>query len=172
MPIHLDELDVISKVSGKKSALIVPCNMCPAVTAAVNEDRPFMQLFRSLRKSPPWEQNLKALKLRLTEEGVKTDIFKSTLYHQWFVCMWTSGQRKKLQKAAEKYEAVISLGCDTANETVRDAVRSTDAKVVEGMEVTGLMNARMSLNLKGEISFKDCKVIPISQQKNSKEMSA
>jgi len=48
--------------------------------------------------------------------------------------MWTSGRRKKLQKAAEKNDAVISLGCNTANETVRDAVAATDAKVIEGMK--------------------------------------
>jgi hypothetical protein len=102
MPIHLDEPDVIPEVCGKKSALIVPCNMCPAVTVAVNEGRPFMQLSRSVRKSLPWEQELKAPKPRLTVEGVKADVFRSNLYHQWFVCMWTSGRRKKLQRAAGK----------------------------------------------------------------------
>jgi hypothetical protein len=172
MPIHLNGLDVVSEVAGMSSALIVPCNMCPAVTVAVDEKRPFMQLFRSLLKSPPWEQHLKALQSRLREKGVKADVFKSNLYHQWFVCMWTSGRRKKLQKAAEKYDAVISLGCDTANETVRDAVKPNGCKVIEGMEVTGLMNAKMSLSVKGDISFKDCKIIPISQSKKSEHMSA
>jgi hypothetical protein len=37
MPIHLDDLDVVSEVAGLSSALIVPCNMCPAVTVAVRE---------------------------------------------------------------------------------------------------------------------------------------
>jgi len=34
MPIHFNDLDVVSEVAGLSSALIVPCNMCPAVTVA------------------------------------------------------------------------------------------------------------------------------------------
>ena len=34
MPIHFNDLDVVSEVSGLSSALIVPCYMCPAVTVA------------------------------------------------------------------------------------------------------------------------------------------
>ncbi len=30
MPIHFNDLDVVSEVAGLSSALIVPCNMCPA----------------------------------------------------------------------------------------------------------------------------------------------
>ena len=67
---------------------------------------------------------------------------------------------------------MISLGCDTANETVRDAVQPNGCKVIEGMEVSGLMNAKMSLSMKGEISFKDCRIIPISQSNNSERVSA
>jgi hypothetical protein len=170
MPIHLEDLDVVSEAAALSSALIVPCNMCPAVTVAVNQNRPFMQLFRSLLKSIPFEQHIGALRDRLREQGVKTDVFKSNLYHQWFVCMWTSGRRKKLQKAAEEYEAVISLGCDTANETVRDAVKSNGCKVIEGMKVAGLMNAKLRVHLPCDISFEDCKIIPISQEANTEAM--
>jgi hypothetical protein len=96
MPIHFDDLDVVSEVAGLSSALIVPCNMCPAVTVAVRERKPFMQLFRSFLKSAPFELYLKALQSRLSEIGVRTKVFNSILYHQWFMCMWTSGKRKKL----------------------------------------------------------------------------
>ena len=34
MPIHLDELDVISEVEGFGSALIVACNMCAGASLA------------------------------------------------------------------------------------------------------------------------------------------
>ena len=47
--------------------------------------------------------------------------------------MWSEGRRKKLRKGAKKLDAVIVLGCDTANETVREAVKSTGARVIEGM---------------------------------------
>jgi hypothetical protein len=81
MPIHLNDLDVVSEVAGLSSALIVPCNMCPAVTVAVRERKPFMQLFGSFLKSSPFELYLKALQSRLSENGVKTKVFKSILYH-------------------------------------------------------------------------------------------
>jgi hypothetical protein len=164
MPIHLHDLDVVSQAAGVNSALIVPCNLCPAVTVAVNQKQPFMKLFRSVLKSAPFEQYIKDLQSRLSESGVTTKVFKSTIYHQWFLCMWTDRRRRKLQKQAEKYDAVIVLGCDTANETVRDAVQPTGARVIEGMQVAGLMNAKLSLQLPANISFKDCRIIPISQE--------
>jgi hypothetical protein len=85
--------------------------------------------------------------------------------------MWTSGQRNKLKKHAKQYEAVIVLGCDSATETVRDLVKSTDSKVIEGMEVAGLMNAKLRFHLPCNVSFEDCKIIPISPQKKNEDMS-
>jgi hypothetical protein len=171
MPIHLDELDVVSKAAGLRSALIVPCNMCPAVTVAVRENRPFMQLFRSFMKSIPFEQHITALQSRLMENGVKTKVFRSNLYHHWFLCMWSSSRRKKLQKLMKQYEAVIVLGCNSAVETVRELVGSTDCIVIEGMEVVGFMNAKLRFQLPGNISFEDCKIIPISQHQMEEDMA-
>ena len=171
MPIHLEDLDVVSEVAGLSSVLIVPCNMCAAATVAVRENKPFIQFFRSFLKSPPFEQHIRALQSRLREKGVNTKVFKSNLPHQWFLCMWTSGRHKKLQKCAKQHEAVIVLGCDSATETVRDAVKSTDCKVIEGMEVTGFMNAKLRFHLPCNVSFEDCKIIPISQQKKEEDMS-
>jgi hypothetical protein len=165
MPIHLNDLDVVSEVTGLSSALIVPCNMCPAVTVAVREEKPFIQFFRSFLKSFPFEQYIRALQSRLREMGVNTKVFKSNLYHQWFLCMWTSGRRKKLQKYAKQHEAVIVLGCDSATETVRDSVKSNNCKVIEGMEVVGIMNAKLRFHLPCNVSFEDCKITPISQKK-------
>ena len=164
MPMHLDDVDVASEVAGLSSALIVPCNMCPAVTVAVRENRPFLQFFRSFVKSAPFEQHIRSLQSRLREQGVNTKVFKSRLYHQWFLCMWTSARRKKLQKHARQYDAVIVLGCDSATETVRDLVTSTDCKVIEGMKVTGIMNATPRFHFPCNVSFEACKIIPIAQQ--------
>ena len=165
MPIHFDDLDVVSEAAGLRSALIVPCNLCPAVTVAVRENRPFMQFFKSLRKSAPFEEYIKALQSRLRDAGVDTKVFRSNLYHQWFMCMWTSGRRKQLQKQVTKYEAVIVLGCDSATETVRDLIKSSDVKVIEGMKVTGIMNAQLAFRLPGNLSFENCKTVPMSQEK-------
>ena len=163
MPIHFNDLDVVSEAAGLRSALIVPCNMCPAATVAVREKKPFMQLFRSFLKSLPFEQYIKELQSRLREQGVNTKVFRSNLYHQWFMCMWTSAQRKKLKSTVRNYEAVVVLGCDSATETVRDAVKSTDCKVIEGMKVAGIMNATLRFHLPCNISFENCRTIHITQ---------
>jgi hypothetical protein len=163
MPIHFNDLDVVSPAKGLATALIVPCNMCPAATVAVRNDKPFMQLFRSFLKSAPFEQYIREMQSRLQENGVSSEVFRSNLYHQWFMCMWTSGRRKRLQKISNHYEAVIVLGCDSATETVRDSVKSSDCKVIEGMKVAGIMNAKLSFHFPGNISLEDCRVIPISR---------
>ena len=165
MPLHFDDLDVVPEVAGLSSALIVPCYMCPAVTVAVRENKPFIQFFRNFLKSAPFEDYLTTLQSRLKEHGVSTEVFKSAPSHEWFMCMWTSGKRKKLQKYAEKYDAVIVLGCDSAAETVREALKSTDCKLIEGMEVAGIMNAQIRFHLPGNVSFENCKIVPISQMK-------
>ena len=164
MPIHFDDLDVVSEVAGLSSALIVPCYMCPAVTVAVRDKKPFIQLFRNFLKSAPFEEYMATLQSRLKEHGMKTRVFKSIPSHEWFMCMWTSGKRKKLQKSAEQYDAVIVLGCDSATETVRDVVKSTDCKVIEGMETAGIMNAQIKFHLPGNVSFENCKTVPISHR--------
>jgi hypothetical protein len=170
MPIHLSDRDVVSEAAGVRSALIVPCNMCPAVTVAVNQEQPFLRLFRSWLKSAPFDQYIKDLQFRLGEKGVKTKVFKSPIYHQWFLCMWTGGRRRKLERQARDHDAVIVLGCDTANETVREAVKSSGVMVIEGMYVAGFMNAKLSFQLPGNIAFKDCKIIPISGQHENSEL--
>jgi hypothetical protein len=172
MPIHFDDLDVVSQVTGLSSALIVPCNMCPAVSVAVKENKPCFQLFRSFLKSPPFEKYIKALQSQLREHGVKTTVFKSDLPHQFFMCMWPQGRRKKLLKHARKCDAVVVLGCESAIETARDSVKSADCKVIQGMETAGFMNAKLRFHLPCNISFGDCRVIPISQEKKEEDRSS
>jgi hypothetical protein len=145
--------------------------MCPAVTVSVREKKPFIELFKSFLKSVPYDQYITTLRSRLEEKGVKTKVFKSAPSHEWFMCMWTSGKRNKLQKCAEKYDAVIVLGCDSAIETVREAVQSTGCKVIAGMEVAGIMNAQIRFHLPGNVSFDNCRIVPISQQ-NSQDTPA
>jgi len=163
MPIHLDDLDVISEVEGMSSVLIVPCNLCPSVTVSVREHRPFMRLTRSWLKSPPFEEYMESLQSRLAEVGVRSSIFRSYFYPHWFLCMWTSSRRKQLERAARGYDAVIVLGCDSATETVRRAVESTSCRVVEGMRVAGIMNAKLTFRLPDQLAFEDCQVYPISR---------
>jgi hypothetical protein len=162
MPIHFTDLDPVSKVDEGSSALIVPCTMCPAATVAVRERKPFLQLFRGLFRSPPFERYIAALQSRLADKGVRTEVFKSRLYHQWFLSMWTAARREKLREHTGRHHALIVLGCDSATETVREAAEGSNCKVIEGMKVSGIMNAHLSVRLPGNVSFESCKIVPIS----------
>ncbi|MHC4738044.1 MAG: hypothetical protein ACYS9Y_03975 [Planctomycetota bacterium] len=161
MPIHLDDLDITSEVEGLGSSLIVACNMCAGASLAMKENKPFFQLFGSLLKSPPLERHIRKLQSQLRQKGVKTKWFKGGIVQQFFLCLWTSKQRSKLQKCAKKYEAVVVLGCDSAIETVRDSVKGTDCNVIKGMEVAGIMNTKPKFHLPCNISFEENKIIPI-----------
>ena len=85
MPIHFEDRDVGAEVAGLKSVLIVPCNMCPAVTVSIREEEPFIQLFKGFLKSIPFERYTQNLRLQLEESDIKTDVFKSGIPHQWFL---------------------------------------------------------------------------------------
>jgi len=61
-----------------------------------------MRFFRSPVKSAPFEEYLKAMQSRLDEKGVRSKVFKSNIYHQWFMCMWTERRRKKLAREANE----------------------------------------------------------------------
>ena len=80
-------------------------------------------------------------------------------------------KRKKLEECSKQYDAVIVLGCESATQTVRDVVKSDGCKVIEGMNVAGIMNAQLSFDLPGNISFENCKIVPMSHQKEEKDMS-
>jgi hypothetical protein len=164
MPMHFEDRDVVSDAEGLRSALIVPCNLCPAVTVATRENRPFMRFLRNPVKSLPFDEYLEAMKADLAEKGVESRVFRSNIHHQWFMCMWTERRRQKLAREAKDYDAVIVLGCDSATETVREVV-PPDVKVIEGMSVTGIMNGRMSFRFPDKLVFDDCRVVPMSRQK-------
>lgn len=164
MPIHFGDLDVVSEIEGVRSALIVPCTMCPAVTVAVREQEPFMKLFRSIFKSAPFERYISALRSRLADKGVRTEVFESRLYHHWFLCMWTAGRRAKVRRRAREHDAVIVLGCDSATETVREAAEGAGCKLIEGMKVSGIMNAQLKFRFPDKFCFEGCTIVPISGQ--------
>lgn len=169
MPIHFDDRDVDSEVAGLSSALIVPCYMCPAITVSIREEKPFIQLFRHFLKSASFEKYISRMQCRLEEQGVRTEVFKSAPSHEWFMCMWTSGKRKRLQKASERCDAVIVLGCDSATETARDASQQNGCKVVEGMQVAGIMNAQIRFRFPGDISFENCRTVSIDHDEKDDE---
>ena len=140
MPFYLKELDIVPRVAGLQSVLIVPCGFCPAVSLAVKEKKPYIELFRKLWRTEAYESFIQTLKNRLEDEGIKTAVFDIKLPHHYVTCMWTSGRRRELAKRAAEFEGVVVLGCEATVEIVRDAIRSTDCRVIEGMEGEGIIN--------------------------------
>ncbi len=161
MPIHFRDQDVVPELSESSSVLIVPCNMCPAVTVAVRDEKPFLKLCGNFLISAPFAQYVKELQIRLKSKGINSDVFNSYLPHQWFMCIWTAARREKLRKSAKPYDAVVVLGCKSATETVREAVATVDCKVVEGMQACGIMNAQVKLQMPCNVTFEKCKVVPM-----------
>ena len=102
MPIHLEELDVMSKVEGVDSTLIVACNMCAGASFAMKENKPFIQLFSNFLTSPPLDRHITKLQFQLNEKGVKTKWFRGGIIQKFFLCLWTSRQRMKFRKCVDK----------------------------------------------------------------------
>ena len=167
MPIHLDDLDIISEVEGLESALIVACNMCAGASLAMRENKPFLQLFKSFLVSPPLDRHIRGLQAQLKEKGVETKWFKGGIVQQFFLCLWTKRQRRKLHECAKKYEAAIVFGCESAFKTARDSLKETDCKIIEGTEVGGIMNTKTKFHFPCDISFEDSKTVSICKRKEN-----
>ena len=157
MPIHLDELEVVPEVEGSDSAMIVACNMCAGASCAQRENKPFIEFFRTLLKSPPLERYIERLSTELNQHGVRAEKFKAGVIQQFFLCLWTSRQRRQFRERARQHEAVIVLGCDSAIRTVRDSVAGTGCRVVKGMKVAGVTNTKTRVSWSGKIYFDDSK---------------
>ena len=153
MPFSLHEKDIVPEVGRFNSVLLVPCRFCPAASMAVASDEPYIEFPRRLLKTASYERLIETMKCSLEERGIKTDVFKSHLLHQFVLCMWTSRRRKKLLERARKYEALVVIGCEAAVETVRDAVKSTGCEVIQGMETEGIMSIQPKLSFPCNISL-------------------
>jgi hypothetical protein len=163
MPIYLKDVDVVAEVANFQSALIVVCRFCPAASLAVRNDKPYIELFRRLLKTEPYEELIDNIQSRLKKEGLKTSVFKGNLLN-YLICLWTSGWRKKLLKHASQFEAVVVMGCESAYESVQEILKSTDCQVFLGMESEGVLNAIPKVHLPLNISFEIFKVTPMTYQ--------
>lgn len=147
MPFYLDEKDVVPEVAGCESVLIVPCRFCPAASMAVKCSEPYIQFPRRSLKTASYERLINAMKSSFEEQGIRTSVFRSRSVHQFVLCMWSSKRRKKLLKHAREYEALVVVGCEAAVETVRDTVKSTGCRVIQGMKTRGIMSIQPSFRL-------------------------
>lgn len=140
MPFYLKESQTLPQVAGLESVLVVPCRFCPAASLAVRENKPYIEPFRRLLRTAPYESFIRALRRRLESQGIRTAVFDSKLLHQFVACMWSSKRRAKFAKRAADFDAVVVLGCDAMFESIRAALQHTDCRVIQGMAQEGLMN--------------------------------
>ena len=172
MPTYLKDVDVVPEVAKFQSALIVVCRFCPAASLAVRNDKPYIEFFRRLLKTQPYEELIDNMQSRLKKEGLKTSVFKGNLLN-YLICLWTSGGRKKFVKHASQFNAVIVMGCESAYESVQEMLEWTNCQVFPGMESEGVLNAIPKVHLPFNISLEKFKVTPMIYQgkQSEKEVS-
>ena len=140
MSIYLQPVKDYSRLYGFKSVLIAPCPVCPAISMAVHDKKPYMEFLRRFLKTGVFEEYLAAMRSDLEVHGVKTGVFTSYL-PLVLMCLWTPGQRKRLLKRAQHYDAVVVVACDAAAFNVTDALKSIDRPVFQAMQVKGIVTA-------------------------------
>lgn len=159
MPVYLNTVDIYPELSGFRSVLIVPCRICPAISLAIHNRKPYIEFFRRFLRTGVFYEHIRSIKSHLEEEGIRAGVFESN-FPIPMVCMWSAGQRKGLLKSSGQYEAVAVLGCDSAAYTVRESVKSTDCQVFQSMKVEGIVSVtpkfHWPLNITLEISSKRC----------------
>jgi hypothetical protein len=153
MPFILNAIDDTSAYEQFKSILIVPCRFCPAASAAVKNNKPYIELFRRFLKTDSYEKFIGSLKAGLERKGIRTDVFRSKLIHQFVLCMWTSRRREALKKRARNYDALVVLGCEAAVQTVRDAVKQNTCEVLQGLETEGIMSIQPRLRFPSNLTL-------------------
>ncbi|MDH3352024.1 MAG: hypothetical protein OEM51_10780 [Gammaproteobacteria bacterium] len=146
MPAYLEPRDVSKELADFNSVLIVSCPVCPPMCLAMQTNSPFIELFRRGMKTGAFEEYIQSIREPLERRGVRTDAF-SMHAPTPMMCIWTESQRNRLRKRARDYEAVVVLGCDSGTVTAVDALRDTDCKVIQAMEMNGIMNATASIRL-------------------------
>jgi hypothetical protein len=165
MTLYLKEVDVAPEISQFRSALIVVCRFCPATSLALRTGQPYIEFFRRFVNTGSYEQYIDDLRRRLEANDVSTDVFRGNLLN-FIICMWTSGQRKRLLERARQYEAVVVLGCDVAFDTVSDILEATDCQVFHGMECEGVLDAIPRFHLPGNISLEMVRVTPLEGEQD------
>jgi hypothetical protein len=154
VPLHLEPLDVAGDLEDVASVLIVSCPVCPPVSLAIQRGSPFLELFKSGLKTPAFEDHIAEIREPLERRGVRTGVF-SIYAPVPTMCLWTEGQRRRLQRRARDFEAVVVLGCRSATHTVRRALEETGCQIIEAMHTTGITNAAVKFRFPMTITLEE-----------------
>ena len=164
MPVYLKDILDFQELEKFGSVLIVPCRFCPAASFAAMRNEPYFEFLRKFLKTASYERYIETTRSGLEKKGIKTDVFKSHLPHQFVVCMWTSRRRKKLMKRAGKYDALLVMGCEAALQTICDSIKSTSCKVFQGMRTEGIMSIKPRFHMPCNISLELNTITPLIHQ--------
>jgi len=154
VPLHLKSTDVSKQLEGAASVLIVSCPICPPISIAMQQNSPCLEFFKHGINTPAFEDHIDSIREPLKQHGVRTGTYRSFLPTPT-MCLWTEGQRRRLRKRAQNYEAVIVLGCKTARYTVEEALEGMNCKVVQAMWTVGMTNAKLSFQFPMTITLED-----------------
>ena len=164
MPFYLKETTAYDKLEPFESVLIVPCRFCPAASLAVSNNEPYFEFFRHFLQTASYERYIGEMRSELETRGVRTDVFQSRWLHQFVICMWMSQRRKELKKHAEKYDALVVLGCEAAVQTIRDSLDDPSFPVIQGMRTEGVMSILPRFQWPGSITLQLNSVTPMLHQ--------
>ena len=166
MPLFLQPQDVTAELENAESVLIVPCPICPATSLAMQKEKPVLDLFRNGLKTGALEDHIKSIREPLEERGIRTEVFCSR-FPSPLMCIWTKGQRRRLQERAEHCDAAVVLGCSSAVNTVKEALKDTDCKVISGMRMKGVSNGTMRFRFPARVELE---MSPTTKEKYAKAM--
>jgi len=164
MPFYLKETADFEKLERFASVLIVPCRFCPAASLAVSSNEPYFDFLRHFLMTASYERWIEQMRSELETRGVENDVFRSRWLHQFVICMWMSKRRKELKKCAEKYDALVVLGCEAAVKTIRDSLDDPSFPVIQGMRTEGVMSILPRFQWPGRIALQLNSVTPMRHQ--------
>ncbi len=144
MPVNLTTRDVSDDLAEFNSVLIASCPVCPPMCLAMQKEEPFIEFFKHGIKTPAFERHVQSIRDSLTRRGARTDAY-SIHTPTPMMCLWTRRQRERLLKNARDYEATLVMACDSGAESVKDALNGTDCKVIQAMEMKGVINATTTI---------------------------
>ncbi len=164
MPLHLKPLDMAAELEGYESVLIVSCPICPPVSLATDTGSPLIEFFKNGIKTGAYEDHLRDMREALEQRGVRTGVFTSYLPCT-AMCLWTAGQRKRLLKRANGYQAAVVMGCESARYTVEETLKETDCAVLLAMQLVGITNAKLKFKLPLTVELGDLSRIDANEQR-------
>ncbi len=150
--VYLEPRDIIDDLEDFNSVLIVTCPICPQMSLAMQQKKPFLEFFKHGFKTEAFEDYIKSIRESLEQRGIRTNVYTSRAPSP-MLCIWTEGQRSRLLERAKDYEAVLVLGCNSATETVKKALKDTNCKVFQGMWMKGFTSATMKIEFPLKVSL-------------------